>query len=66
MTRKVYKIHDNGARPFRVTIDTDTKTVHVSQFVALENRDYYIDYLYRPILMENSYTRIRTKRKTWR
>ena len=55
MTRKVYKIHDNGARPFRVTIDTDTKTVHVSQFVTLENSDYSIDYLYRPILMEISY-----------
>ena len=44
MKRKVYKIHDNGARPFRVTIDSDTKTAHVSQFVALENSDYSIDY----------------------
>ena len=55
MTRKVYKIHDNGATPFRVTIDSDTKTVHVSQFVVPNNSDYSIDYLYRPILMEISY-----------
>ena len=55
MTRKVYKIHDNRGRSFRVTIDRDTKSVHTSQSVALKDSEDYITYLYRPILMEISY-----------
>ena len=55
MTRKVYNILDNGGRPFRVTVDSRTKSVHVSQSVSMERSYDNITYLYRPIPMEICY-----------